>query len=99
MPKFSFVIPIGVVRDDTTFLQKLVQGVVVVSGSWNVVVDVVENLFDAEVALVEGCAAAKAQDSFVGATKLYPLVFVLVDKVRPDGVQNLNVAVSRVVAP
>ncbi len=61
---------------------------------WNVVGDVVKNLVDAEVALVEGCTAAKAQDPFVGATKLPPPVSVLVDKFNPDGVQKLNMVVQ-----
>ncbi len=55
-------------------------------GLWNVGIDVGENLVDAEVVLVEGCAAAEAQEGFLGATKVSPPVSFLVDKVNPGGV-------------
>ncbi len=64
------------------------------SGLWNVIGDIVKDLFDAEVALVEGCAVAKAQYLSLGTTKLSLPFLVLVDKVNPDKVRNLNVAVQ-----
>ncbi len=72
--------PVRAVGDDAAVLHELVQGVVVVVGLWDVGGDVGENLFDAEVAVAEGCAIEETTEYFLSATKEPAPVTFMVDK-------------------
>ncbi len=85
VPKSLVAGPVRVVGDNAAVLHELVQGVVVDVGLWDVCDDVGEDLFDAEVAVAEGCAIAEAMECFLSATKGPALVTFLVDEGTPGG--------------
>ncbi len=85
--------PVRVVGDNTAFLHELVQGVVVVAGSRGISVDVGENLFDAEVAVAEGCTIVEAQEFFLCTAKVPAPISCSIDEVDPDGACNRNIEV------
>ncbi len=60
-------------------------------GLWNVCDDVGKYLFDAEVAVAEGCTIEEAIECFLSDAKVLAPVTKLVDKIHPDGKQDWNI--------
>ncbi len=59
IPELHIKGPVRIILDKTSFNHEFVQGIVIVTISWDGGIDKVENLLDAEVAIVEGSANRK----------------------------------------